>query len=701
MEGLPTSFQPAHKVPILSATDLKLLNTLKVVPYLDRKDRNPHRVPGTCEWFVSHNLFRDWLENSSGRSKALWVSADPGCGKSVLAKYMVDHVLQTTADRTTCYFFFKDDFEDQKNIANAISCILHQLFTQKPLLFSDAIRARLEAEGNDLTLPFRDLWDLLLSAAGNENAGEILCVLDALDECQSGDCQELATALLNRHRTGKAPNLRFFLTSRPFGSIRRSFQLPDIADLAVVHLSGENEAEVEQISKEIDIFIKARVAAIGARLMLEKDEQDMLLDGLLRVPHRTYLWVYLTLGLVESDEDINRGKLRRAVSQLPGSVSDAYEKVLSTSRHPEEARKALHIIVAAETPLTLREMNFALALRPEHHSYDDVDLALDERFRERLRDICGLFVTVIDSRVYLFHQTAKEFLVRPISWKQEPPDLVDPRGNLPKNKWKHSFHPADSHQILGQICLWLLQFPELLSHEGGWVDLDQLPPRFVLLDYSSSYWDIHLRAPHVRIDKKMTDAIVAVCQACHDRLPFWFISMMEVRPEGDNFLVSYRIDNQHNMPTLLMLASFLGLTPAVKALIKTGSNSDLHATDRKGRTALAWAVVRGHLDTAKALIGGKPGVLRGLGWLGIWKPAGLETRNIYGITPLMLAVKASHEGIVRLLLDNGADIETRDLMGSTPLVCNPMTNHAPFRGCSPGQTDPRTVTATPTWTKQS
>ena len=67
------------------------------------KDRVEDRVEGTCEWFLQHPHFQEWLQKISG---PLLVSADPGCGKSVLAKYLVDHVLRKSA--TVCYFFFKD-----------------------------------------------------------------------------------------------------------------------------------------------------------------------------------------------------------------------------------------------------------------------------------------------------------------------------------------------------------------------------------------------------------------------------------------------------------------------------------------------------------------------------------------------------------------------------------------------------------------
>jgi hypothetical protein len=287
----------------------------------------------------------------------------------VLARYLVDDILPTTETRTTCYFFFKDDFDDQKSATNAISCILHQLFTQRPQLFSDAIQAELEARGKALTTSFRDLWDLLLKVAADEAAGEIVCVLDALDECASEDGEKLSKALIQQHRTKAAPNLKFLLTSRPFGSIRRGFHPPDTEELAVVHLSGESKAELEAISRDIDIFIQARVRSISARLYLDDEKRDQLLGGLLAVPHRTYLWVYLTLNLIESDSNLSKGRISKAISQLPQSVDHAYERVLSTSCDAEEARKALHIIVVAERTLTLTEMNFALALRASHTSY--------------------------------------------------------------------------------------------------------------------------------------------------------------------------------------------------------------------------------------------------------------------------------------------------------------------------------------------
>lgn len=67
------------------------------------KDRVEERVEDTCLWLLKHEHFQRWLEQDSG---PLLVTADPGCGKSVLAKYLIEHALPRS--NTICYFFFKD-----------------------------------------------------------------------------------------------------------------------------------------------------------------------------------------------------------------------------------------------------------------------------------------------------------------------------------------------------------------------------------------------------------------------------------------------------------------------------------------------------------------------------------------------------------------------------------------------------------------
>lgn len=57
----------------------------------------------------------------------------------------------------------------------------------------------------------------------------------------------------------------------------------------MIHLSGESEYEVEKISEEVNVLIKAKVEGIRNRLYLRPDERDLLLRDLIGIRHRTYL----------------------------------------------------------------------------------------------------------------------------------------------------------------------------------------------------------------------------------------------------------------------------------------------------------------------------------------------------------------------------------------------------------------------------
>jgi ankyrin repeat domain-containing protein 50 len=104
----------------------------------------------------------------------------------------------------------------------------------------------------------------------------------------------------------------------------------------------------------------------------------------MHVRNRTYLWVYLTLDLIESNINIDKSGIIKATSCLPQTVNEAYERILSRSCNSDEAKKLLHIIIAATRPLTLKEMSLALALRKYHQSYRDLDLKSEERFCENI-----------------------------------------------------------------------------------------------------------------------------------------------------------------------------------------------------------------------------------------------------------------------------------------------------------------------------
>lgn len=164
--------------------EIACLQSFVTSNYREDKDRNIQRVPESCMWFLKHDAFLRWSQDPT--ASLLWVSADPGYGKSVLAKAVVDEDLLTSNAPMTiiCYFFFKDNNSSRQNGANALCALLHQLFVQNPWLLKHAM-VDFQSYGQNLSSMFSTLWDILQRSATDPEAGEIICVLDALNECST------------------------------------------------------------------------------------------------------------------------------------------------------------------------------------------------------------------------------------------------------------------------------------------------------------------------------------------------------------------------------------------------------------------------------------------------------------------------------------------------------------------------------------
>ncbi|KAF2623342.1 hypothetical protein BU25DRAFT_177537 [Macroventuria anomochaeta] len=579
------------------------------------KDRVEDRIEGTCEWFLRHAHFQEWLERVSG---PLLVSADPGCGKSVLAKYLVNHVLPESA--TVCYFFFKD--QDQNTVRQALCALLHQLFSQKPDLLKHAMR-QYEQDGKGLVDSTKSLWTVLENAVQDSQAGPVIIVLDALDECAESEFEDLMRNIEGQSCNSQSSRgaLRYLMTSRPYEQIVGRFQSL-LKAFPCIHIPGEEKSET--ISHEVNHVIKYRVEQRAGDETLSNDTAAGLLDALLRIEHRTYLWVHLVFDYLESEgfKKTRRG-IESATRLLPTTVNQAYEKILSKSKDRPMVRKALAIILAANRALTLSELNVAIEIEETTQSWQELDLESEEDFKSRLRSWCGLFVSVYHGKVYFLHQTAREFLLADVSSSTTVPQGV---------RWQHSVTMQQAHRTLAERCVRYLSFfdpePGFAVHARGGEN-SQHHSMDAMFEYSAKFWPMHFREARLSTSKDAN--LLHLGLRVSDPRSTCFSQWSQLY-EGMHIF-----DQISTIMPHLTVVSWFGHDEVVKMLLDKGA--DVNAQSGYYGNALHAASAGGHEQVVKMLLD---------------KGADVNAQGGYSGNALQAASAGGHEQVIEMLLDAGA-----------------------------------------------
>ncbi|RDW57747.1 Pfs, NACHT and ankyrin protein [Coleophoma crateriformis] len=652
------------------------------VSYESQKDINPLRNPGTCQWAFEHPKFKQWHHNK--KNDLLWISADPGCGKSVLSRSFVDKHLGTPDD-TVCYFFFKDN-DDQDRLSIGLCAILHQLFGRQRRLIQYAMGAW-EKHGKTIQQETAELWRLLLSASTHSDSN-IVCVFDALDECRDDD-QKLFISFLSAFykmscsTASKRQHLKILVTSRPYADIEFGFK--DIPPtLPAIRLSGEKEND--SIRQEISLVLLERIQRLGQDFDLASDTVSKLQVKLLAMEHRTYLWLHLALGGIKQiyQNSLQPDKDSEALELLPSNVEDAYEKILQrvqTQDH-EKVRVIFQIIVGSKRPMTVTELALAFTIASQPNINQCKDLTMDEnRFEKIVPQLCGLFVFINHSKVYLIHQTAKEFLQKPDRVAIDKP-----------NSWigYENFKVCDT--LLASICTRYLLFDDLVStimpKKRKRVRTADTKPSHELLGYTAEHWPEHFRESDSNENLVRDASLLYDTSQKHFHIwfdIFWQVIMREFSPleefydeppqiarisvaayNGHTSILKSLNDKEILEPTrtgreqvsTIIFAATSGKIDMVKLLIETGA--DVNAQGGRHGNALQAASIHDHESIVQLLIK---------------KGANVNAQKGHYGNALQAASHGGHESIVQLLIEKGADVNAQGGLYSNALQAASDSGH--------------------------
>ncbi len=478
-------------------------------------------------------------------------------------------------------------------------------------------------ENNGLTVltSFYDLWDIFISTI-TDYQEDIVCILDAVDECEDSGRNQLIEAISRFCSVTKTrPAVKFLFTSRPFQDIRKEFRALE-REMPTIHLSGGNEVEAGNISRELDVFVRSRMAEMGR---LGRTERAVLEEELSRAPDRTYLWVYLIFDHFQRTVLLTPKIIRSDVCDFPRTLDEAYERILSKSRDNYLTRSLLHIIVGAARPLTLQEMAVAWNIDPTRRAVKTREEDPETRFRKHIKDLCGPLVVVVDSKIYLLHDTVREFLVH------EP--SPSPHSGVTAPHWKFSLHPRQSSRMLAEICIRRLSFSDYSLHglEAS-PSKEQYIAERGFLGYAARFWTDHVQESNW----EKSDWLAKKALSYFD--PSLPVSMA--------WFEMYRILTAGHRPqsfTPLSVACYFGISTVVAQLLEAGA--DTHVQDKDGLTALHWASDKSHAAVVQLLLD---------------RGAYVDAKDREGWTSLLGAAHNGHEAVVRLLLDRGACVDQED-----------------------------------------
>ena len=472
------------------------------------------------------------------------MTAEPGCGKSVLSKFLVDHELPGMHDGPICYFFFKDETEKQSSINEALCALLHQLLSQNRDLIDIALPIY-ESRGNKVVENTSTLWKLLLQCS-DASESSVICVFDGLDEASETGRQFLIENINSFFRLPgpRHSSLKFLVTGRPYFDAKSKFsklieELPPHA-----HLAGEDESIGPEIQRFVESHVKNLPLADSGKAFLAEH------IGASQKSSKTYLWARLVFEVVTTDSNMRgagKRKVQQLLSVLPSSVFGIYENILQ-SRSTDggfRARLMLHIVLAAVRPLTVQELNVAFELAQNLNNdittYEELELQTDDNFKVAARALCGSLLTFIEGKAFLLHQTVKQFLE------------FDPQaGSSSGAVWRHSFHIKSSNYVLGRACIlfllledfddYLVDYDEWL-HEATELDLvaseanrlirryhlfcrvvDECAGRSPFLDYAATFWIQHYTTGLADADLGYLPAHASrVCDISEPRFWTWFL----------------------------------------------------------------------------------------------------------------------------------------------------------------------------------
>ncbi|KAK4085591.1 uncharacterized protein Triagg1_581 [Trichoderma aggressivum f. europaeum] len=452
------------------------------------QERVEARLAGTCDWIWSHTTFINWksLSTPSPLDGLLCICGPPGCGKSILASHIADHLREDGA--YVLFFAFvgmnASHLKLDGKLDDFVRSLLSQLLQILPEGQAIRIVSNLMLKGQATSF---DLWTAFSMIADTFITKPIYCIVDGVDE--SGNIVNGVDESINIvHRL--VQKLLGFLQTH--SSVR--FIILGRSHVFHSYDSIKHKIEVDSILTEHDLDLVIETGIADSKVLDTPDLRTEVRKTLTEQSEGNFLWIKLMFGHLNGSVGV--ADALEKLHNLPRDIQTAYESLLSgliSGLNRSElnlAQKTFAFIIVARRPLRIEEFQYLFAenaMSASKSRKHPIEHYIPRPDRKIL-DVCGGLVSIMDGHLRLVHFSVMEFLTRPESeWESCEAQLF--RVSLEQ---AHSWVAAASIEYL-EMCYYSSQ-----THD--WSKFAELDKHNQLLSYVSRYFTIHITQSDIKPD---------------------------------------------------------------------------------------------------------------------------------------------------------------------------------------------------------
>ncbi|KAE8446919.1 hypothetical protein EG329_011550 [Mollisiaceae sp. DMI_Dod_QoI] len=583
----------------------------------------------SCTWILNNEAYIQWAKQKQG---VLWIKGKPGSGKSTLMK-KIFRLLNNDAEEDSpyclSYFFHRRGGQLQHCELGMFRTLLHQLFNQQPKLGADLQslfdeNQKLGKFGTawDWTLTdLRQTFRSALTAAAKIRPFRVF--IDALDEGGDESARSIVSYLYDLESDllegGSSASICF--SCRHYPILARN-------DGLSICVEDENHDDIT-----LDVSETLQMLLISPDQNSTKDKDiEVLKSTIAQKSSGVFLWATLVTPRIA--EQYNEGKpldiVLNTLKTVPMDIREVYRHILTEVINPQDLSESLHLlqlISLAARPLSILELQFAMAYASTWNSQPEISVPSATGFTQRIISLSGGLAEIKEvvnddyttKIVQFIHQSVIDFLI------QDRLKCLAP----------HSAEDliAQGHSRLSQACIRSLKLGENSGDLPHWLPrlrVMDTSPHNPLIWYAVDQCFFHVQKAEIYgfIETQPQDEFEA---NAHRYLQLWITIYTHMKGP--------RAQCPAKSATMLHVAACYNLHSTCRILLEKGV--DVEAEDVTGNRSIHYAARYGD---------------RHIGTILLDAGTSVDKRNNSGVDPLEEASLSGNVDLVKLLLGHGAKI---------------------------------------------